>query len=180
MWRNPLSLQSYSNQCFYWPSLPSTLTERLLYSLVRWSSNSWHCPVSGNRVRVYSNCQSEFKLTSLWYVSACEDTMTPDLDLKTKWLFLKSTSPSVQKEEWAGQVWIIPESQYCLADKICVLIPNSSQSNNSHVEGDGREMCSVCVCMCVSCWGVAMSRSNVRRWLSLTEHQVTLEKYSCR
>lgn len=42
-----------------------------------------------------------------------------------------------------------------------------------------REQCKyVCVCMCW--WGVSMGGSNVRRWLSLMEHQLTLEKYSCR
>jgi len=35
----------------------------------------------------------------------------------------------------------------------------------------------VCVGMCR--WGVSTGGSNVRRWLSLMEHQLTLEKYSC-
>lgn len=62
---------------------------------------------------------------------------------------------------------------------------------------DGVEKWSVCVCFCLSVcvigaeqceyvcldmcwWGVSMGGSNVRRWLSLMEHQLTLEKYSCR
>lgn len=45
-----------------------------------------------------------------------------------------------------------------------------------------------CVCVgatvakqreCMCWWGVSMSGGNVRRWLSLMEHQLTLEKYSC-
>lgn len=36
------------------------------------------------------------------------------------------------------------------------------------------------VCMSMCWWGVSMGESNERRWLSHMEHQLTLEKYSCR
>lgn len=46
---------------------------------------------------------------------------------------------------------------------------------------DGVEKWSLCVCVCLNMWlwGASMGGSNVRRWQSLMEHQLTLEKYGC-